>query len=328
MALRLAVIAEDEYQRLVVRLGHAPRSRTHVVLSDQDDEPNGLTTVLPYNLIEITASPPDGESFIGNTDDWLRVVFRHEYTHVLNLDPGRSWAHVARAVFGRAFFAFPNLTLPEWQIEGLAVFEESADGQGRLSAGDFREVVASGARAGRFEPMNRVNGGLVAWPSGTGWYAYGGFFHEYLVRRFGEDRFARLSAHTAGRLPYLSAPAFRAEFGSSLDQLWRDFEADVRARSATAPSSAARQLTHDGYMVDGPRFDRDGAIVYAQSDAHGFPELRRAGDRRTHHPRCHPVRRTADRARQPTPSTSISWNSCGTRACSPISIGSSDRQDA
>ena len=41
---------------------------------------------------------------------------------------------------------FPNLTLPEWQIEGLAVFEESADGQGRLSAGDFREVVASSAR--------------------------------------------------------------------------------------------------------------------------------------------------------------------------------------
>ena len=148
LALRLAVIAEDEYQRLVLRLGHTPRNRTHVVLADQDDEPNGLTTVLPYNLIEITASPPDGESFIGNTDDWLRMVFRHEYTHVLNLDPARSWAHVARAVFGRAFFAFPNLTLPEWQIEGLAVFEESADGQGRLSAGDFREVVASGARAG------------------------------------------------------------------------------------------------------------------------------------------------------------------------------------
>ena len=39
--------------------------------------------------------------------------------------PARSWARVVRGVFGRAFFAFPNLTLPEWQIEGLAVFEES-----------------------------------------------------------------------------------------------------------------------------------------------------------------------------------------------------------
>jgi len=275
LALRLTVIAEDEYQRLVARLGYAPRNRTHVVLADQDDEPNGLTTVLPYNLIEITASPPSGESYLGNTDDWLRVVFRHEYTHVLHLDPARSWARVVRGVFGRAFFAFPNLTLPEWQIEGLAVFEESVESEGRLAAGDFRDVVLTGARDGRFEPMSRVNGGLIAWPSGTGWYAYGGFFHEYLVRRFGEDRFARLSAHTAGRLPYLSARAFRAEYGVSLGQLWRDFEADMRARLDTSGAPAARRLTHDGYLVDGPRFDRDGTIVYAQSDAHGFPELRR-----------------------------------------------------
>ena len=58
LALRLTAIVEDEYQRLVSRLEYGPRGRTHVVLVDQDDEPNGLTTVLPYNLIEITASPP------------------------------------------------------------------------------------------------------------------------------------------------------------------------------------------------------------------------------------------------------------------------------
>ena len=37
-----------------------PAGRTHVVLVDQDDEPNGFTTVLPYNLIEIDGEPPDG----------------------------------------------------------------------------------------------------------------------------------------------------------------------------------------------------------------------------------------------------------------------------
>jgi WD40-like Beta Propeller Repeat/Omp85 superfamily domain len=278
-ALRLSLVAEAVHADLVARMGHVPAGRTHVVLIDQDDNPNGWTTPVPYNLIELTAAPPTGAATIGNTSDWLRLVFTHEYAHVLHLDQSRGWARVARAIFGRTPLAFPNLTLPLWQVEGIATFEEGRGGEGRVGAGDFHAIVREAARTGRFEPLDRVNGGLAAWPSGEGWYAYGAFFHEYLSRRFGEETLAELSRRTAGRLPYLGAGAFKSVYGASLGSLWRDFAADEAGARDHPPRRALkiRRLTHHGYLVDGPRFDRDGTIVYSRRDAHGFPSLDRVG---------------------------------------------------
>ncbi|HJY34744.1 MAG TPA: hypothetical protein VJ260_07815, partial [Vicinamibacterales bacterium] len=136
-AARLAATAERVHDLLTVELSHIPRARTHVVLVNQDDRPNGSTTVVPWNAIEIDAVPPTGADSIGNTDDWLTYVFTHEYAHVLHLDRSAGWAVLARALFGRTVIGFPNLSLPLWQIEGFATLVESEGGEGRLHAGDF-----------------------------------------------------------------------------------------------------------------------------------------------------------------------------------------------
>src|SRR5262245_50521715 len=79
LARRLARIAEDVATQLARELGR-PAGRVHVVVVAQGDLSNGWATPVPYNLIEITAVPPPGGSTIGNTEDWLRLVFSHEYT--------------------------------------------------------------------------------------------------------------------------------------------------------------------------------------------------------------------------------------------------------
>ncbi len=198
------------------------------MLVDQNDTANGSATVVPWDAIRIDAAPPTGADQIGNTDDWLEYVFTHELAHVDHLDRSRGWSRAARALFGRTVLAFPNLSLPLWQIEGVATLAESADGGGRLHAGDFREVVEAAVRADRFEPLDRVSGGLVDWPAGTGWYAYGALFHEFLVERYGRARLEQLAVRTAGLLPYLTTRAFRQVYGKSLSALWREFEAWVR----------------------------------------------------------------------------------------------------
>src|SRR5262249_59509767 len=94
---------------------------------------------VPYNTMFITATWPSGAEPIGFAGDWLKVAFTHEFTHIVHLDRSEGWARAVRRVFGRSPLAFPNLLLPLWQIEGLAVYEESAlTGEGRLHAGDFR----------------------------------------------------------------------------------------------------------------------------------------------------------------------------------------------
>jgi hypothetical protein len=272
LAKRLAVIAERVATDLEPTLG-APRQRVTVILVDQTDLANGWATPTPYNLIEITAVPPHGDSSIGNTADWLRLVFTHEYTHVLHLERAGGWIGRGRRLFGRLPLLHPNLFLPMSQIEGLAVFEESRlTGEGRIPAGDFRLVVGQAAAARRFEPLDRATLAPVDWPSGSLPYAYGGYFTEYLAGKYGEASLTRLADATASRLPYLGAGAYRKVYRKSLGDLWKDFETDAAARAVPRPSIAHR-LTRHGHWVSGPRFTADDRLFYSIAGAHDFPAL-------------------------------------------------------
>ena len=272
LARRLARIAEEVADRVAPQLG-AANGRVHVILVDQNDLSNGWAVPAPYNVIEITAAAPAGETSIGNTDDWLRLVFAHEYTHIVHLDKARGWIGGLRRIFGRSPLLYPNLFMPLWQIEGLATYNESVlTGRGRVRAGDFRAVIGDAAAADRFDPLDRANGGLVDWPGGAAQYVYGAYFHQYLADRFGADAIARLAADTSGRLPYFGVRGFRKVFGRSLGDLWKDFEADARARTA-AEHTARVRLTRHGFSVGGPAFSRSGRLYYSIGNPHDFPAL-------------------------------------------------------
>jgi hypothetical protein len=99
LAQRLAVIAEDTWIALERPLGLAPPRKTRVVLADQTELFNGYATPVPYNTVVMYAVTPSGSS--SAFDDWLRLVFTHEFTHIVHLDRSEGWAHVARGIFGR-----------------------------------------------------------------------------------------------------------------------------------------------------------------------------------------------------------------------------------
>ncbi|MCC7417249.1 MAG: PD40 domain-containing protein [Acidobacteria bacterium] len=276
LAPRLGMIAETvrlEAQR--AGFGNLP-ARTHVLLVDQMDLANGFATLLPRDLVVVSAAWPEGAAALGTTDDWLRLVFTHEFTHIAHLDRSTGWARVVRRIFGRTPLAFPNLLLPAWQVEGLATYREgAATGLGRLRAGDFGAIAREASRAGRPEPLDRVNGGLIDWPGSHAAYAYGAGFHEYLARTIGGTALSALADATAGRLPYTSSRVFARVAGKPLGDLWRDYEADLAASVSPAPPSGtpARRLTRHGFAVGGPRFASDRVVVYSIRGADAFPTL-------------------------------------------------------
>ena len=281
LAARLAAEAEDVHASLAGVMGRTAGGRTHVVLVDQSDISNASASILPLNTIVVHAAPPPGVSFLGNTSDWLRDAFTHEYAHILHLDRSRGWAAAARAMFGRSLIAFPNLALPFWQIEGIATLMESREGAGRLHAPDFTALVDRAAVERRFEPLDRVSGGLIDWPGPQGWYAYGGLFHQFLAERYGIDAIRRLADRTAGRPPYLSSRAFTREFGQSLGELWHRFERARRDAHTVPTGPAGGRLTRIGFAVDAPRLAPDGSVYFTSSTPHGLPTVRRvAGDGR------------------------------------------------
>jgi hypothetical protein len=279
LAERFVPIAEDVYARLTGPTGRK-MPRTHVILSGQDDASNGWAATVPFNTIEIGTAWPGSSSSIGNTDDWLRMVFVHEYTHILHLDRSAGVMLGVRRVFGRMPLAMPNLFLPVWQVEGIATWHESAvTGAGRVKDGMARRIPATAARAGVFTPIDRAAGGLVSWPAGEAPYFYGALFHDYLAGRFGASTLETLAEQSARWPPLLGAFAFRTTYGASAGSLWKDFEASWRARVAgqVVNTGAAVQITHDGFQSGAPRWDpeRGGALYYTRQTPNAFPALMR-----------------------------------------------------
>ncbi len=277
LARRLAAVAESVRSTLPARVRLAAPPLTHVVLANQNDDANGWATPVPYCTVRLSAVWPTISGSIGHTDDWIRLVFVHEYVHILQLNQSVGWAAVAKAVIGRAPIAFPNLFLPAWQVEGFATYwETEATGLGRLNAGDTAAVVRNRALLPGGEPIDRVNGGSVEWPGGLGPYLEGAWFYDYLYQRFGEVAVGRLANDTARRLPFISSPATRKVFGESLGKLWAEFQRDAKAEAAALPepSPSGRRLTRHGFYAATPRFDASGrSLVFSAQGPDGFPAL-------------------------------------------------------
>jgi hypothetical protein len=136
-----------------------------------------------------------------------------------------------RSIFGRASLAFPNLFLPGWQIEGLAIYEETAiTGMGRLHAGDFRAIVDEAAREGRStaRPRQRRPDRLAG---RTGMHAHG-VGSRYLVDRSARNR--RGARRRDGPPFALSRIARVRSLRQSLGTLWRDYETSLSRRDRFA----------------------------------------------------------------------------------------------
>jgi Tol biopolymer transport system component len=273
LARSLAAFVEKAASEVDAAVGAAV-GRVQIVLVNQHDLSNGWATPVPYNTIEISVAAPTVESVIGNSPDWLRIVFVHEYTHIAHLSRAGGWLNGLRRGFGRLPLLFPNLYQPVWAIEGVATWNESHQTQeGRVVAGDFRLWLNSAAVAGRLEPIDRVNGGNVDWPGGNAPYLYGAYFHEFLAQKYGADSIRTLAADTARRIPYLGSRAYKKVYGRSLGELWRDFEGSVKAGDPSATAGRAVRLTNQGFRVATPRLRADGHLFYSSSTPHGFPAL-------------------------------------------------------
>ena len=113
-------------------------------------------------------------------------------------------------------------------------------------------------------------------------YAYGVGFHAYLAERYGAEKFSALADATARRVPYTASRVFKRVYGRSLGDLWRDYEDTLTHEAAEAPAQPVappHQITHDGFVVSGPRFAQarctecPPTVVYAVRTPHDFPTL-------------------------------------------------------
>jgi len=305
LALKVAGIAENAHKKLSVDIFWKPKSKTHIKIIDWYDSINGWASILPRNTIAIYPAGPGLEALeLTFTDDWLRMVITHEYTHILTLDMASGIPGFVRTLFGRSMASIPNIYMPKWIIEGIAEYHETKHtGGGRLRGPYFDMVLRMAVLERNFNNLAQAQAGIDSWPLSTE-YIYGGIFVQYLIERFGEERFLKIfecqSRLIAPVLPWL--PGFYEAFIVSLywlatdpvrenglytfyspyEKLWNDWYASLAVRYEKTKDrikerglTVSEKLTKNGYGTAIPRFSPDGSkIAYVSRGPDQYAQLR------------------------------------------------------
>lgn len=289
LARHAAGRAEITYAILARTLTSPPGLPIDIVIADDRDVSNGITTPLPSNRIWIYARPPVETPSLAFNHDWVDLVITHELAHAFHLDAHGPLGRVLRTVFGRVPFTwpvFPALGTPLWSIEGLAVQVESAlSGFGRIHGTWHDAVVRTAVLAGAPDPIDRVSGSTPIWPGNERVYIYGSLFLDWITRTYGDSVPSMLVNETADA--WLPPALFfdripRATTGQTFTRLYDAWLDSLRTEYAALADSLQRDgltraavLTADGYRAAHPRFSPGGSrIAYAAADGRTVAQTR------------------------------------------------------
>lgn len=308
-ARQVAAIAEDAHAKLVPFMQVEPGGLTEVIISDGYDELNSMAHNSPHRAIWLWQTPPNPDEgmYIGRYDQWMRLLFIHEYTHILQFEHTSQLAnHANSALGGLIFSVFPQLPIditinlpdlltnaPAFFTEGLAVYTESTlTPGGRGVEGDFDMVRRMAFLENRVPDIDQVWGRfLLDWPMGGYEYTWGTPFIQHLVKTCGTDAPAKIMK-AYGTLPWLGFEhAVERAVGVSVDKLWagmredlaKRYQEDLQAHQARQQMAAnggtpwimprPTDVTTSGRYHRHPVWGPDGTLYYTEALKNKRPQL-------------------------------------------------------
>ncbi len=278
-AKKLAQIAEKVHLLLSPKIKWQPALRTDVILVDNLYTANGFATPFPYNRIQIYMTRPEPDSSISNFDNWLEMVFTHEYVHILNHDMIHGLPSISRYTLGRC--CFPNVFLPYWMAEGNAVYYESYSSKfGRNNSSYTDMVMRTEIANNSFKTISEASNFPRAWPVGYVPYLYGGLFVEFLETKYGTGSFADIYIDNSYNLipysdhiipyilPFIDSEAEKI-YGEKFTTLWDEWEAFLKIKYDKQIKNIKekeitdyKQITKSGYFTSLPRFSRNNKEIF------------------------------------------------------------------
>ena len=209
LASAYARSAEEAFVTTAPTFGEWP-DKTVIVLNEYTDEANGNATCFPYPIIQVYPVLPTATDSIGDYGNWGTELLTHEYSHILTFQP----VHGIMAPFATIFGSVvrPNLLLPTWYLEGLAVEMETRHSEyGRLRSANYLSIPRAMIEDGTLEKENigRINElSIPGWPGGIRPYLFGALMWNEIVNQGGEEAIGKLNQAHSRRFPFfINGPA-------------------------------------------------------------------------------------------------------------------------
>ncbi|MBS1959026.1 MAG: PD40 domain-containing protein [Bdellovibrionales bacterium] len=281
---RAAVHLEHAHEVLSPILKWEPRGKTNILVVDNSDSANGLTMPPLRVGIVLIATPPDAWYATSYSDDWIKLLVFHEYTHMLNIDATSNWMEALRILFGDVIR--PNGLWPTWMLEGLAVYYETRTSHmGRGRSPYYDAVLRAFLQDNKLDnaenfgmTLDRVNGNPPMFPGGEIAYLFGyemwqQMANNYPDRSKAESDMGELSYHSSHRIPFFINGNQENVTGKDWYEVWDDFVKASKTRLTAqidqikkSPTSVFEPVTDADYSAVGGAISPDGKwLAYTKS---------------------------------------------------------------
>ncbi len=226
--LPMARRMESVHDAVEAFVGHAPESRTTVLVDDPGNVSNG--SMVPGPLLFLWPTPPGPRSVIGENRGWSEILAVHEFTHAAHLTR-RSRNPVTRALWSLIPIPVTRFmaTTPRWVTEGYATYVEGKlTGSGRPHGAWRAAVLRTWALDGEL-PSYRAMSGTGGYWGGSMAYLVGSAYLQWLVQREarGEQVLPDLWARLSARQVRGFGDAFGGVFGALPEELYGHFKVAV-----------------------------------------------------------------------------------------------------
>ena len=270
-----ARFAEQSFLATAPLFGVWP-NKTVLVISDTTDVANGFATGVPYPMIVTFPVLPTLLDSIADYGNWGLELVMHEYVHILNFEPATGVMRPFRWIFGS--IVRPNILLPRWYSEGLAVeLETRLSSYGRLRSANYLSILRAIVQEDRLwqESIARINETSIPdWPGGARPYLMGAMLWNEMIRQGGDSVIKDLNLAYSRRLPFLLSGPVKSRLGLDytqlLDQSYERIENSVNKQLESiraAGETKDSKLGQTGFFNHSPAISPDGKqLVFVSRD--------------------------------------------------------------
>jgi len=249
--------------------------------SSKNQIANGFSTQFPFNEQVFYGA---GAGYIDYFcfSSWLKTLIIHETAHNFQLNPKKNdLSIISHKVLGNTpfsmfsflpLFPIPNITESSFILEGNAVMNESRYGNGgRLFSGYALAEVVALAKAGKITPELMYNETL-SFPYAESFYLVGGFFQQFLVRRYGIDKVnSYFKTYATQPFPFFTNWVFSKQFGEDFETLLAEFVDEIKKEHQEFTPSKGKILASSQLFV--PLNVDSGEIYTLISDKKSAPRV-------------------------------------------------------
>lgn len=295
-ARKTAEIAEEIYGPITEFYGHEPDGTVYFNLFDIEDDMAGATYYY-LNRIDISASGFDFH--LRGTNNWLRDVITHEFTHMVSLQKAMKMPRRIPAIYLQAIgfedekrpdvmTGYPNLQIsvpiageiaPNWFAEGLAQFQYKTV---RFDIWDSHRDMLLRTATLNDELLTLDEMGVFGKNSLQSEMVYnqGYSLVLFVSERYGEDKLVELTGAISSPLRWTFNSACKKVLGMSEGKLYEMWREELEQRYG-AIADRVKQDQREGERIAGKGFynlfpvsDSRGGILYLSNDGGDYSDKR------------------------------------------------------